>query len=43
MVSAHTYVYPQSTLIDFKLVKVANGDKLGIVFQHQAWIRITVG
>jgi len=41
MVSAH--LCPQITLIDFLLVKVANGDKLGMALQHQAWIKVAVG
>jgi len=40
MVSAH--LYPESTLIIFLLVKVANGDELRMAFQHQALMRVAV-
>jgi len=38
MVSAH--LYPEFTLINFQLVKVANGLELRMAFQHQAWMRV---
>jgi len=41
MVSAH--LYAESMLIDFGLVKVANGDELRMAFQHLAWRRVAVG
>jgi len=41
MVSAP--LYPESTLIEFLLVKFANGYKLVTTLQHRIGIRVAVG